>query len=115
MPTLQERTVIDLGQGSYVVCLPKPWLKYYGIKPGDKVVIEANGELTIMPKGIRKKRKQGNFVPTMARKMRPNSETEKRDMPPALLRIAAIAWDIACDAVKREAEEAVKKEGKTDE
>lgn len=53
MPTKQERTLIDMNQGSYVVCLPKPWLKYYGIKPGDKLVLIANGELTIRPKNKR--------------------------------------------------------------
>lgn len=50
MPGLSERTVIDLGQGSYVVCLPKAWLRYYGLKPGDKVEVISNGEITIRPK-----------------------------------------------------------------
>lgn len=57
MPTTQDRTIINLNQGSYVVCLPKPWLKYHGIKPGDKVEIETNGVLTIRPKGRQGKRK----------------------------------------------------------
>ena len=51
MPCLTERTVIDLGQGSYVVCLPKAWLRYYGLKPGDKVEVVSNGVITIRPKG----------------------------------------------------------------
>jgi bifunctional DNA-binding transcriptional regulator/antitoxin component of YhaV-PrlF toxin-antitoxin module len=50
MPGLSERTVIDLGQGSYVVCLPKAWLRYYGLGPGDKVEVISNGEITIRPK-----------------------------------------------------------------
>jgi antitoxin component of MazEF toxin-antitoxin module len=50
MPTLNERTVLDLGQGSYAVCLPRAWFRYYGLKPGDKVEVIANGEITIRPK-----------------------------------------------------------------
>lgn len=47
MPTLVERTVIDMGQGSYIITLPKPWLRYFGIQPGDKLEIETNGDLII--------------------------------------------------------------------
>lgn len=49
MPTLSVRTVIDLGQGSYIICLPRAWLRYYGLKPGDKLEVIADGELTIRP------------------------------------------------------------------
>ncbi len=45
MPTLVERTVIDMGQGSYIITLPKPWLRYFGIRPGDKLEIETDGDL----------------------------------------------------------------------
>lgn len=47
MPTLVERTVIDMGQGSYIITLPKPWLRYFGIQPGDKLEIETDGDLII--------------------------------------------------------------------
>jgi bifunctional DNA-binding transcriptional regulator/antitoxin component of YhaV-PrlF toxin-antitoxin module len=50
MPCLTERTVLDLRQGSYAVCLPRAWFRYYGLKPGDKVDVIANGEITIRPK-----------------------------------------------------------------
>jgi len=53
MPNLVERSVISLGQGSCVICLPKSWLRFYGIKPGDKLEVISNGELIIR----RKKRK----------------------------------------------------------
>ncbi len=49
MPTLLERTVIDMGQGSYIMTLPKAWLRYFGIKPGDKLEVITNGELVIRP------------------------------------------------------------------
>lgn len=47
MPTLVERTVIDMGQGSYIITLPKPWLRYFKIQPGDKLEIETNDDLII--------------------------------------------------------------------
>jgi len=50
MPNSFERSVINLGQGSYVICLPKSWTRYHGIKPGDKLEIISNGKLTISPK-----------------------------------------------------------------
>ncbi|MBI4187926.1 MAG: AbrB/MazE/SpoVT family DNA-binding domain-containing protein [Chloroflexi bacterium] len=55
MPTLFERSVINLGQGSCVITLPKAWLRYYGINPGDKLEVIINGELVIrLPKAKRK-------------------------------------------------------------
>jgi AbrB family looped-hinge helix DNA binding protein len=57
MPTLQLRSVIDMGQGSYVITLPKPWLRYFGIRPGDKLEIETNGELIVR---IPKRKKPGS-------------------------------------------------------
>jgi bifunctional DNA-binding transcriptional regulator/antitoxin component of YhaV-PrlF toxin-antitoxin module len=50
MGSLCERTVLDLGQGSYVICLPKEWCRYYGLKPGDKVEVISNRVITIRPK-----------------------------------------------------------------
>jgi AbrB family looped-hinge helix DNA binding protein len=38
-------------QGSYVITLPKAWLRYFRLKPGDTLEIIANGELTIRPLG----------------------------------------------------------------
>lgn len=50
MPTLVERLVIDMGQGSYGITLPKAWVRYFGIKPGDKLEVVPNGELRVCPK-----------------------------------------------------------------
>lgn len=50
MPTLNERVLHKLGsRGSVVVAVPGDWLRYYGLKPGDKVQVIADGELTIPP------------------------------------------------------------------
>jgi AbrB family looped-hinge helix DNA binding protein len=54
MATLVERSVIDMGQGSYVVTLPKAWVRYHGIKPGEKLeIISRDGELIIRRRGRR--------------------------------------------------------------
>lgn len=55
MPTLDKRSVINLGQGSYVITLPKAWLRYFGIKPGDRLEVVTNGKLVIHPP-----KRQGN-------------------------------------------------------
>ena len=55
MPNLVERSVIDMGQGSYIITLPKPWVRYFGIKPGEKLEVISNGELI-----IRRKKKQAS-------------------------------------------------------
>jgi bifunctional DNA-binding transcriptional regulator/antitoxin component of YhaV-PrlF toxin-antitoxin module len=47
MPTKFERSVIDMGQGSYIITLPKSWVRYFGIKPGEKLTVIANGDLVI--------------------------------------------------------------------
>lgn len=60
MPTLTERSVIDMGQGSYIVTLPKYWIRYYGIKPGDKLEVITNGDLTIRLPLNRKERRTCN-------------------------------------------------------
>lgn len=57
MPTIDERTVISNRAGSCLLCLPKGWLRFYGIKPGDKVEVIANGELIVRP--LQKKQKRG--------------------------------------------------------
>ena len=49
MPILTERTLMRMGEGSLVVTIPKGWAKYLRLKPGDKVQVEADGELIIRP------------------------------------------------------------------
>ncbi|WP_425481068.1 AbrB/MazE/SpoVT family DNA-binding domain-containing protein [Dehalogenimonas formicexedens] len=49
MPSETKRTVINLGQGSLIICLPKDWLRYHHIRAGDKVRVVTNGVITIEP------------------------------------------------------------------
>jgi AbrB family looped-hinge helix DNA binding protein len=49
VPSLYTRKIIDMRQGSCVITLPKAWLRYFGLKPGDEVEVITNGELTIRP------------------------------------------------------------------
>jgi AbrB family looped-hinge helix DNA binding protein len=46
---IEERTISKVGGSSLMVTLPKGWLRYMGIKPGDTVEVITNGEITIRP------------------------------------------------------------------
>lgn len=49
MPTKYERSLIRMGKGGLVISLPKSLVCYYGLKPGDRLEVIANDELTINP------------------------------------------------------------------
>lgn len=49
MPTETVRSIIDLGQGSVVITLPKAWVRYHRLRPGDKVLVVTNGKLVVKP------------------------------------------------------------------
>lgn len=46
MATLTHRRLIRLGD-SLVITLPKAWVDYYQLKPGDRVTVVANRRLVI--------------------------------------------------------------------
>jgi len=52
MPILVVRTLFPIGEGGVAITLPKAWINYNHLKPGDKVEIIVDGGLTIrvMPK-----------------------------------------------------------------
>jgi bifunctional DNA-binding transcriptional regulator/antitoxin component of YhaV-PrlF toxin-antitoxin module len=50
MPILVERTLFKIGNGGFAITLPKAWVRYYKLRPGDKVEIIANDDLTIRVK-----------------------------------------------------------------
>ena len=47
MPIKVERKLFKIGEGGIAVTLPKAWINYYGLKPGDKIEIIANEDLII--------------------------------------------------------------------
>jgi bifunctional DNA-binding transcriptional regulator/antitoxin component of YhaV-PrlF toxin-antitoxin module len=47
MPIKVQRVLFRIGEVSLAVTLPKPWVTYNNLKPGDMVEIIANGELLI--------------------------------------------------------------------
>lgn len=49
MPTLELRAIYQHG-GSYVVAIPKGWLRFHKLQQGDYVEILTNGDLTIRPR-----------------------------------------------------------------
>jgi len=42
MPIKVERILFRVGEGSLAVTLPKPWVVYNNLKPGDKVDVIVN-------------------------------------------------------------------------
>lgn len=58
MPTLAKRKLIKFGEAGLVLTVPRAWARYYNLKPGDKVEIEANGELTV--RILEESKEQGN-------------------------------------------------------
>jgi bifunctional DNA-binding transcriptional regulator/antitoxin component of YhaV-PrlF toxin-antitoxin module len=57
VPTLTKRSVIDMGQGSYIITLPKSWVRYYQLEPGDRLEVIADGNLRIWPPKAKRKHK----------------------------------------------------------
>jgi bifunctional DNA-binding transcriptional regulator/antitoxin component of YhaV-PrlF toxin-antitoxin module len=49
MPTLTLRKLIKFGDGGVVVTVPRGWVRYYGLKAGDRLEVIADGELRIRP------------------------------------------------------------------
>ena len=48
-----------MGAGGLVITIPTAWIRYYGLKAGDKLEVVTNGKLIISPerKGIKSKEK----------------------------------------------------------
>ena len=49
MPTITYRKLIKFGNAGAVITVPKGWMRYYGLRAGDKLEVIANGELIIRP------------------------------------------------------------------
>lgn len=58
MPQLTKRSLIRLGRDSLVITVPKGWLDYNNLKPGDMVQVETNGEVIIRLKHKPSRRQQ---------------------------------------------------------
>ncbi len=49
MPTINERRVTVSGS-SLIMTLPKSWIEENDVKPGDKILVKANGHLEVRVK-----------------------------------------------------------------
>ena len=49
MAQQEERTISRVGCNSMMITLPKGWLRFYRLQPGDKVEVITNGELRVRP------------------------------------------------------------------
>lgn len=67
MPTVVERSVIDMGQGSYVITLSKAWCRFYRIRPREKLTIVTDGDLIISRKRRRGELKRDKRQETLVR------------------------------------------------
>jgi len=47
MPILVERILFRVGEGSLAVTLPKAWVVYNHLKPGDRVELIVNDDVTV--------------------------------------------------------------------
>jgi len=61
MPILVERSLFKIG-GGFAVTLPKAWVKYNNLKPGDKVEVIANKEVTIRLKAGKGEREKSLYL-----------------------------------------------------
>ena len=49
VPVESTRKLIRMGKNGLVVTVPRAWANYLKLKPGDRVRVVANDELTISP------------------------------------------------------------------
>jgi len=49
MPTITFRKIIRLGKNGLVITLPTGWIRFYGLKAGDKLEVIANKKLIVRP------------------------------------------------------------------
>ena len=54
MPTLTWRSAIRFGGNAVVITLPKAWVDYYGVEPGDRLQVVAGDVLVIHPPPLSK-------------------------------------------------------------
>ena len=50
MPLMVERKLFKIGEGGFAVTLPKAWINYHRLKPGDTVEVVVDGDLIIRVK-----------------------------------------------------------------
>ncbi len=50
MPIMVERKLFRIGEGGVAITLPKAWINYHRLKPGDTVEVVVNGDLTVKVK-----------------------------------------------------------------
>ncbi len=50
MPLLVERKLFRIGEGGVAITLPKAWINYHRLKPGDSIEVIVDGDLTIRVK-----------------------------------------------------------------
>lgn len=49
MPHKERRKIIQAGQSSLAVTIPKGWIRYFGLEAGDNVRVVSNDKIIIRP------------------------------------------------------------------
>ena len=50
MPISVERTLFRIGNGGFAITVPKAWVRYRKLRPGDKLEIIADEDLIVRPR-----------------------------------------------------------------
>ena len=59
-----ERSLIRMGDGGFTITIPKPWVTFYQLQPGDVVRVKTNKKLVVEPVVLgRWRRKRINTMP----------------------------------------------------
>ena len=56
MPIKKVRRLVKLGASTTVISLPKGWLNFYRLKPGDWLEVETNGNGDLRMRPLRRKK-----------------------------------------------------------
>jgi len=83
MPTTFERSLIARGLRGVVVTIPAGWMSMWGLKAGDKVQLEANHMLLVLPYRGRK-RHASNLIRVIGKKT--GRYSYRLAVPPSWLR-----------------------------
>ena len=49
MPSIFKRSLIRIGKDALAIVIPKPWIRFYELKAGDKLEVIANKKLIVRP------------------------------------------------------------------
>jgi phosphate uptake regulator len=55
MPVLERRKLTKTGKESYIICLPKDWVRFFGLKGGEELDMIADMPVVVFPPQVSSK------------------------------------------------------------